>query len=215
MPRQSEDAREFDALIIGAGFSGVYQLHRLRMLGFKVKLFDAGGDFGGVWHWNCYPGARVDSHVPNYEFSMEEVWRDWCWSERFPGGPELRRYFSHVDRALDLRRDTEFRKRVTAATFDEEACQWRVTCDDGETVRAQYVLTCMGFAAKSYTPDLPGLERFKGNTVHTAHWPQSGLELAGKRIAVIGNGASGVQVIQEASKVAAQLSSKTRARRHF
>lgn len=205
MGLQNQDARQFEVLIIGAGFSGLYQLYRLRKLGFEVKLFDAGSDLGGVWHWNCYPGARVDSHVPNYEYSIEEVWQDWCWTERFPGGEELQRYFAHVDNKLDLKRDIEFKKRVTAAYFDEQHCQWQVTCADGETVKAQFVLTCMGFAAKPHTPDLPGLNSFTGPTVHTGHWPQQGLELAGKRVGVIGTGASGVQVIQEASKVAAEL----------
>lgn len=205
MTPENRDTRKFEVLIIGAGFSGVYQLYRLRKQGFNAKLFDAGSDFGGVWHWNCYPGARVDSHIPNYEYSIEEVWQDWCWTERFPGWQELQRYFTHVDQKLDLKRDTEFDKRVTSAAFDEQECQWHVTCLDGETVQAQWVLTCMGFAAKSHSPNLPGLDSFAGDTVHTAHWPQQGLDLSGKRVGVIGTGASGVQVIQEASKVATQL----------
>jgi cyclohexanone monooxygenase len=205
MNETSNAVRSFEVLIIGAGFSGVYQLYKLRELGFNVKIFDAGGDLGGVWHWNCYPGARVDSHVPNYEYSIEKVWRDWCWSERFPGWEELRRYFAHVEEKLDLKRDIEFNTRVTAATFDEDKHVWRVTCDTGETVEAQFVVTCLGFAAKAYTPDLPGLESFGGTAVHTAHWPQEGLDMTGKRVGVIGVGASGVQVIQEASKVAKEL----------
>lgn len=205
MSLTSKATRKFDALIIGAGFSGLYQLYQLRKLGFKVKLFDAGSDLGGVWHWNCYPGARVDSHVPNYEYSIEAVWQDWNWSERFPGWQELRRYFAHVDQKLNLKRDIEFQKSVTGAIFDENACRWQVTSQDGETVEAQFLLTCMGFAAKSYTPPFQGLGSFAGAATHTAHWPQDGLELSGKRVGVIGNGASGVQVIQEASKVAAEL----------
>ena len=105
-----------DALIIGAGFSGLYQLYRLRQRGFSVRLFEAGADLGGIWHWNCYPGARVDSHVPNYEYSMEELWRDWNWTERFPAWDELRRYFNYVDGKLDLSRDIRFDTRVTHAT---------------------------------------------------------------------------------------------------
>lgn len=205
MSSENHGVRKFDVLIIGAGFSGLYQLYRLRKLGFSVKLFDAGSDLGGVWYWNCYPGARVDSHVPNYEYSIEEVWQDWCWTERFPGWQELRRYFAHVDSKLKLRCDIEFQKRVTGASFNEQDYRWHVTCADAETVQAQFVLTCMGFAAKSHTPTLAGLSRFTGDAVHTAHWPQTGLELSGKRVGVIGTGASGVQVIQEASKVAAEL----------
>src|SRR5437660_9174884 len=111
----SSDA--LDALIIGAGFSGLYQLYRLRQCGFRVRLFEAGAELGGIWYWNCYPGARVDSHVPNYEFSIEELWRDWNWTERFPAWDELRRYFHHVDQKLGLSRDVRLPSRVTAACF--------------------------------------------------------------------------------------------------
>ena len=113
-----------DVLIIGGGFSGCYQLYRLRQEGFNVRLYDAGDALGGVWHWNCYPGARVDSHVPNYEFSMPEVWRDWCWSERFPGWEELRAYFEHVDKRLDLSKDVRFNSRIIRAEFDESGRYW-------------------------------------------------------------------------------------------
>ena len=205
MTAKSNDVRQFDVLIIGAGFSGAYQLFRLRKLGFKVRVFDAAAQLGGIWYWNCYPGARVDSHIPNYEYSIEEVWRDWCWSERFPGYEELQRYFEHVDKKLNLKPDIEFNKRVSGATFDEETDEWVVTCADGETVRTHFLLSCMGFAAKSYTPDLKGLETFAGDAVHTAHWPQEGLDLTSRSVGVIGTGASGVQVIQEAGKVAKDL----------
>jgi cyclohexanone monooxygenase len=194
-----------DALIIGAGFSGLYQLHRLRQRGFKVCLFEAGADLGGIWYWNCYPGARVDSHVPNYEFSMEELWRDWNWTERFPAWDELRRYFRHVDQKLDLSRDIRFNSRVTAALFDADADQWRIECADGYRIRTRFFIPCTGFAAKAYVPGLSGLEGFAGPCVHTAHWPQDGLDLTDRRVGVIGTGASGVQVIQEAGKVASHL----------
>ncbi|MGH8722900.1 MAG: NAD(P)-binding protein, partial [Burkholderiales bacterium] len=106
-----------DALIIGSGFSGLYLLHALRERGFRVRLFEAGADLGGIWYWNCYPGARVDSHVPNYEFSLEELWRDWNWTERFPAWDELRRYFRHIDQKLELSRDIRFNSRVAFARF--------------------------------------------------------------------------------------------------
>ena len=199
------DPEVLDALIMGAGFSGLYLLHRLRQDGFRVKLFEAESGLGGVWHSSRYPGARVDSHVPNYEFSMEEVWRDWTWIERFPGAPELRRYFQHVDDKLDLSRDIRFQTRINKATFDTNRNLWHVVSEDGHEAQARFFLSCVGFAAKTYTPDYPGLGEFEGTCVHTAHWPEEGVELAGKRVGVIGTGASGVQVIQEAGKVAAHL----------
>jgi cyclohexanone monooxygenase len=194
-----------DALIIGAGFSGTYLLHVLRQRGFDVRLLEAGADLGGIWYWNCYPGARVDSHVPNYEFSLAELWRDWNWTERFPAWDELRRYFHHVDERLDLSRDIRFGSRVTAAHFDAASDRWRIECADGYRVDARFFIPCTGFAAKAYIPALPGLERFAGPCVHTAHWPQDGLDLAGRRVGVIGTGASGVQVIQEAGRIASHL----------
>lgn len=194
-----------DALIIGAGFSGVYQLHRLREKGFSVKIFEAGASLGGIWYWNCYPGARVDSHVPNYEFSIKEVWEDWTWSERYPGWDELRQYFAHVDKKLDLSRDIQFNTWVSGAEFDERNNQWIVHTTDGKQTRTRFLIACMGFAAKPYIPEFKGLESFAGTCHHTAHWPQEGLDMSGKRVGIIGTGASGVQVAQEAAAVASHL----------
>ena len=194
-----------DALIIGAGFSGCYQLYRLRQSGFKVKLYDAGTSLGGVWHWNCYPGARVDSHVPNYEFSMPEVWRDWCWSERFPGWEELRAYFEHVDKRLDLSKDVRFNSRIIRAEFDESGRFWSVTCQDGHQTNTRFLLSCVGFASNAYIPEFAGMGSFKGPCHHTARWPQHGLSFSDKRVGIIGTGVSGVQVIQEASEDAASV----------
>ena len=197
---------DLDVIVVGAGFAGLYQLHRLRRLGFKVKVLEAGVELGGIWYWNCYPGARVDTHVPMYEYAMEDLWRDWTWTERFPGWAELRAYFRYVDSKLDLSRDVKFNTRVTGARFDEAARRWEVATDGGETVRARFVVLCTGFAAKPYLPDFEGLDRFEGRWLHTASWPQAGdIGLAGQRIGVIGTGASGVQVIQEAGTVAARL----------
>lgn len=196
---------ELDVLVVGAGFAGLYQLHRLRELGFRVRLFEAGSDLGGIWYWNCYPGARVDSHIPNYEFSLEELWRDWNWTERFPGWSELRAYFHYVDTKLDLSRDIRFNTRVTGADFDAERGQWVVRTNSGAPVRARFLVLCTGFAAKHHVPDFEGLEDFQGVCHHTALWPQEGLDMTGRRVGVIGTGASGVQVVQEASRVAAQV----------
>jgi cation diffusion facilitator CzcD-associated flavoprotein CzcO len=201
----AQTAEVLDALIIGAGFNGAYQLHRLREKGFSVKIFEAGESLGGIWYWNCYPGARVDSHVPNYEFSLKDVWEDWNWSERFPGWDELRRYFAHVDKKLDLSKDIQFNTWVSGAEFDEQNNQWIVRTADGHETRARYLIACMGFAAKPYIPEFAGLDSFSGPCYHTAQWPQEGLDMSGKRVGIIGTGASGVQVAQEAAAVASHL----------
>ncbi len=203
--RTAQTVDEFDVVVVGAGFSGLYQLHRLRQLGFSVRLLEAGADLGGIWYWNCYPGARVDTHVPMYEFSSEDLWRDWTWTERFPAWDELRRYFHYVDSKLDLSRDIRFNTRVEAAEFDEDRRQWIVNTQGGGALRAQFLVLCTGFAAKPYIPEIKGLDQFKGVKHHTAWWPQDGLDMTGKRVGVIGTGASGVQVVQEAGRVAAEL----------
>ncbi|MFZ5720164.1 MAG: flavin-containing monooxygenase [Pseudomonadota bacterium] len=205
IPSKTEAPETFDILVVGAGFTGLYQLHRLRQLGFSVRLLEAGADLGGIWYWNCYPGARVDTHVPMYEFSGEDLWRDWTWTERFPAWDELRRYFRYVDQKLDLSRDIRFNSRVEGAEFDEGGQQWTVRTQDGGAVRAQFLVLCTGFAAKPYVPTLKGLDQFEGAKHHTAWWPQNGLDLTAKRVGVIGTGASGVQVVQEAAAVAAEL----------
>jgi cation diffusion facilitator CzcD-associated flavoprotein CzcO len=198
-------ADELDALIVGAGFSGLYLLHRLRADGFAVRVAEATDGPGGVWRANDYPGARVDSHVPNYELSLEAVWRDWTWSERFPGRAELVAYFDHVVDALDLGPDIDFETRITAATFDPAARRWTVTTDGERAYRSRYLLLCTGFGSQPYVPDLPGLDRFAGDCHHTARWPSAGVAMEGRRVGVIGTGASGVQVVQEAATCVAHL----------
>jgi cation diffusion facilitator CzcD-associated flavoprotein CzcO len=197
--------RSYDVLIVGAGFSGLYSLYRLRNAGHAVRLVEAGGDVGGVWWSNRYPGARVDSHVPNYEYSLPEVWRDWTWSERFPGREELLAYFHHVVDVLDLSRDIDLHTRVDTARFDEERQRWSVEAASGATYDARYLLMCTGFGSKPYVPDLPGLSDFEGICHHTAAWPEEGVDLRDRRVGVVGTGASGVQVVQEAAREARQL----------
>ena len=199
------DTADFDVVVVGAGFAGLYQLYRLRALGFATILLEAGSDLGGVWHSNCYPGARVDTHVPMYEYSDEKVWRDWYWDERFPDRHALQRYFAHVDDVWDLRRDIRFDTRVQGAEWQENDLCWRIDVSRGGPLRARFFVLCTGFAAKAYIPELPGLERFGGSWHHTAHWPQEGVDMADLRVGIIGTGASGVQVAQEAAKVAAHL----------
>lgn len=192
-------------LIVGAGFSGLYLLHRLRTEGFSVRLAEASGGVGGVWQNNCYPGARVDSHVPNYEYSAEEIWRDWTWSERFPGRDELLAYFHHVVGVWDLEGDIDLQTRVRSARFDEASHCWSVATDTARTYESRFLVMCTGFGSKPYVPDLPGLSEFAGDLHHTACWPAGGEPIAGRRVGVIGTGASGVQVVQEVAPSAAHL----------
>jgi cation diffusion facilitator CzcD-associated flavoprotein CzcO len=207
MPRRVDTAKtdELDVIIVGAGFAGIYLLDRLRGMGMSVQVFEAGSGLGGVWYWNCYPGARVDSPGPMYQFSREDLWRDWKFSELYPSWKELREYFRYVDEKLDLSRDIRFNRRVKGADFDAASNRWTVRSSDGSVARARYFVICVGLGSKPYTPELPGLSDFAGERHHTALWPQQGLDLAGKRVGVIGTGASGVQVAQEAAAVAAHL----------
>lgn len=196
---------ELDVLVIGAGFAGLYQLDRLRDLGYSVKVYEAGSELGGIWYWNCYPGARVDTEGPMYQFAYKDLWKDWEYSSLYPNWSEVREYFQYLDRRLDLSRDIRFDTRVTGADFDTERNQWVVRTADGSTTRCSYLVPCLGFASKPYTPPLPGLDSFRGICHHTALWPQDGVDFTGKRVAVIGTGASGVQVIQEASQESVDL----------
>ncbi len=197
-----------DVLIIGAGFSGLYLLDRLREHGFNVHLVEAGSGVGGIWHWNCYPGARVDTTCNIYQFSRESLWRKWDWNERFPGYAEMRAYFEFVDQQLDLSRDISFDTRVRRTHFDEQARNWIVESDSDtgpSQMRANYLLVCTGFGSVPYTPAFDGLDSFSGPCHHTGLWPQQGLDFSGQRVGVIGTGASGVQVAQEAARAAREL----------
>ncbi len=201
---------ERDILIVGTGFAGLYQLNELRKRGHNVHAVESAGGLGGVWYWNCYPGARVDTWGPMYQFSDPELWRDWNFSELYPGWSEVRAYFQHVDNKLNLSKDISFNTRITAAHFDEDSRRWVVTAvsfesDEIREISTRYLLLCTGFGSKPYIPEIPGLESFGGIAHHTARWPQDGVDLTGKRIAVIGTGASGVQVAQESAPVAAQV----------
>ena len=194
-----------DVIVVGAGFAGLYLLDRLRRLGMTVRVFEAGGGLGGVWYWNCYPGARVDSPGPIYQYSRDDMWRKWQFSELYPSWQELRDYFRYVDERLGLSRDIRFNRRVNEAQFDPTHNHWIVRSSDGSVASARYLVLCTGVSTKPYIPDLPGLNDFGGERHHTALWPQQGLDMHGKRVGVIGTGASGVQVAQEAAGTAAHL----------
>ncbi|KAK7457003.1 hypothetical protein VKT23_010306 [Stygiomarasmius scandens] len=188
---------KLDALVVGAGFSGLYQLYQLRKLGYSVKLFESGSDVGGVWYWNCYPGARVDSETPSYEYSLPELWKEWRWTQRFPDRNELYSYFQYVAEKLDLKKDIAFNTRVTAARFDPNTDRWTVTTEQDTVVYSSFLLLAVGSASKPYIPDFPGLDKFQGILHHTANWPQDGVDMEGKRVGVIGTGSTAVQFISE------------------
>lgn len=187
-----------EALIIGGGMGGVYALHRLRQSGYQVKLIEAGSYFGGVWHWNRYPGARVDSECPLYQLQIPEVWKGWTWKERFPGHEELREYFKYCDEVLGLSKDCQFNTIVEGVEWKDGL--WTCNVNGGGKVTCNYLVLCTGSSYKKHFPDFPGLETFKGMMVHSAAYPDGGIDVKGKKVGVIGNGATGVQVVQELGK---------------
>jgi acetone monooxygenase len=200
-------AQRVDAVVIGAGFSGLYQLYRLREQGLKVRVIEAAGDVGGTWYWNCYPGARTDSpsHVYQYWFS-DELLAEWDWQERFPAQEETERYLNRVADKFDLRRDISFNTSVTSAHWDAGQERWQVSTDTGETIDTQFLITCTGPVSAPLVPPFPGHESFRGPIVHTARWPRSGIDLSGKRVGIVGTGATGIQVIQS---IASQVETLT------
>ncbi|MGF1468420.1 MAG: NAD(P)-binding domain-containing protein [Sandaracinaceae bacterium] len=186
-----------DAVIIGAGLSGICVLERLMRMGLRVRVLEAGSDVGGVWYWNRYPGARVDSETYSYVYSFsDEVRRAWRWSELFASQPEVERYLRFVVDRLDLRRHMRFGTRVVAARYDERDRRWEVETDGGERIAARYLVSAVGSLSAAQLPDIPGIDGFAGESLHTARWPEQGVELDGRRVGVVGTGASGVQVVQ-------------------
>src|SRR5215813_8618756 len=192
---KADRATELDALVVGAGFAGLYQLFRLRDgLGLSVKVLEAGGGVGGTWYWNRYPGARCDSesHVYWYTFSAD-LMREWEWSERYPGQAEILRYLNFVADKFDLKRDIKFNSRVSSAHYDAAANQWRVRTDGGETYVAKFLITAVGCLSTANVPAIPGLKDFKGTWYHTGQWPHGGVDFSGKRVGMIGTGSTGIQ----------------------
>ena len=192
-----QSIREFDVILVGAGFSGLYLLHRLRRMGFSVILFEAGKDLGGTWYWNRYPGARVDSSATVYQFSDENLADGFDFDELFPDDKQMRAYFDHVDKVYGLRADIEFENPVLGADWDEERRVWTVRPKNGIPAEARYVIFATGSSYTPYMPSIAGIDDFAGLVLHTASWPEEGIDLAAKRVGVIGTGASGVQVVQE------------------
>ncbi|KAJ3885780.1 cyclohexanone monooxygenase [Lentinula edodes] len=198
------EIHNYDVLIIGAGFAGVHQLLNVRKLGLTVKILEAGHGLAGTWSWNRYPGARVDSPMPLYQFSDPEIWQGWTFTEKYPDGREIQAYFQYVDKKFDISRDVLFNSRVVSAHWDDPADRWNLTTEDGEVFRGQFLSLCTGIGSKYYIPEFKGLSTFKGEMHHTARWPETH-DYSGKRVGVIGTGATGVQVIQEIAPVVAHL----------
>jgi cation diffusion facilitator CzcD-associated flavoprotein CzcO len=195
-----------DALIVGAGFSGLYALHRLRGLGLSVRLVERGGGVGGTWYWNRYPGARCDIESVDYQFSFsQELIDEWEWTERYAAQPEILRYLDFVADRLDLRADIELETTVTAARFDEEADRWAVSTDRGVEYAARFLILAVGNLSTPKRPDFPGLESFDGEWYVTARWPEEPVQLAGNRVGVVGTGSTGIQVITVTAGVARDL----------
>ncbi|MCC2658220.1 MAG: steroid monooxygenase [Panacagrimonas sp.] len=197
----------FDVVIIGAGFTGLYQLWSLRRLGLRVLAVDAASGVGGTWYWNCYPGARTDSpsNIYQYWFS-DELLDEWNWTQRYAGQAESERYFNHVADRFELRKDIRLNTRVESAVWNEDASQWTLTTDQGDALEARFVVTALGPLSAPVVPPFVGHESFAGRMVHTARWPREGIDLKGKRVGVIGTGATGIQVIQSIAPEVAHLS---------
>lgn len=191
-----EESWDVDVVVVGAGFAGMYMLHRLRELGYSVQVFEGGTDVGGTWYWNRYPGARCDVESLEYCYSFdEELQQEWEWTERYSSQPEILAYANHVAERFDLRRDIRFGTRVDAAAFDEKKNLWVVRTSDGAQTVGRFFVMATGCLSSAATPEISGREKFTGAVVHTGRWPQEGVDLKGKRVAVIGTGSSGVQAI--------------------
>jgi cation diffusion facilitator CzcD-associated flavoprotein CzcO len=198
------EAGRYDAVVVGAGFSGLYALHRLRESGLTVRVLEAGDGVGGTWFWNRYPGARCDVESLEYSYSFsEELQQEWSWSERYPAQGEVLRYLEHVADRFELWPDIQLGARVVEAAFDEGAGRWSIVTEAGETFSAQWCVMATGCLSSSQIPEIPGLERFEGDWYHTARWPQAGVDFTGKRVGVIGTGSTGIQLVPEVARDAA------------
>jgi cyclohexanone monooxygenase len=205
-PGNSGRPGTFDAIVVGAGFAGMYMLHRLRESGFAVRVYEQGDGVGGTWYWNRYPGARCDVESMQYSYSFsDELQQEWDWSERYAPQPEILKYANHVADRFDLRRDIQFSTRVESALFDENANEWSVMTSDGKTVTAQFVILATGCLSNARMPDIKGLGDFRGKVYHTGHWPHEPVDFTGLRVGVIGTGSSGIQSVPVIAEQASQL----------
>ncbi len=201
-----DQVAEYDAIVIGAGISGIFMLYRLRELGMTTRVFETGTNVGGTWYWNRYPGARFDSESWTYGYSFsKELMQEWDWKEHFSPQPDTLAYLNYVADKFDLRRDMQFRSTVKAAQWDDAATKWTVTLENGQQARAPFLLTAIGILSAHTLPAIPGLDSFKGPAYHTARWPHTPVDFTGKRVGIIGTGATAIQAIPEIAKQAQQL----------
>src|SRR5436190_1883881 len=199
-------AESYDVVVVGAGFAGMYMLHRLRGQGFTARVYEQGDGVGGTWYWNRYPGARCDVESMQYSYSFsEELQQEWDWSERYAPQPEILKYANHVADRFNLRPDIQFNTRVETAVFDESLSLWSVSTSDGRTVTAKFVVLATGCLSNARMPDIKGLDRFKGKVYHTGHWPHEEVDFTGLRVGVIGTGSSAIQSIPVIAEQAKQL----------
>ena len=206
MPAPAKPSQNVDVVIVGAGFAGMYLLHRLRGLGLSVQVFETATGVGGTWYWNRYPGARCDVESMQYSYSfLNELQQEWKWSERFAAQPEILRYANHVADRLDLRRNIRFETRVTDTVYDEAGSLWQIRTDKGNHVTARHCIMAVGCLSTARTPDFKGLESFKGKTYHTGEWPHEGVDFTGLRVGVIGTGSSAIQAIPVIAEQAKHL----------
>jgi cation diffusion facilitator CzcD-associated flavoprotein CzcO len=201
-----ESTETTDVLVVGAGFAGLYMLHRLRDLGFSATVLEAGDGVGGTWYWNRYPGARCDSESYYYSYSFDEaLQQEWEWTERYAEQSEILRYLDHVADRLDLRRSIRFGRRVTEAVFDDGTGSWVLRTDGGERYAARFLVTAVGCLSSANIPRIPGLESFAGRWFHTGRWPHEGVDFSGLRVGVVGTGSTGIQAIPVIAEQAAHL----------
>jgi cyclohexanone monooxygenase len=206
LPADPDQVPPLDVLVVGAGISGIHLLHRLRGLGFRTLVVEAGDDLGGTWYWNRYPGARCDVESLVYSYSWsDELQQAWHWTERYAPQPEILAYLEHVADRFDLRRDMRFSTRVTAAAWDEATSAWTVATDAGDELRCRFLIMATGCLSVPRLPEIDGLERFPGDVYQTALWPREPVDFTGRRVAVVGTGSSGIQVVPEVARQAAQL----------
>ena len=205
-PNGNSAVEQYDAIVIGAGVSGLYQLYKLREMGLSVRVFEDAGGVGGTWYWNRYPGCRFDSESETYGYSWsEELLQEWDWKEHFSGQPENERYLNYVADKFDLRKDIQLNSRVSSAVYDEDAHQWEVQVEGGQRARAQFLIGAVGLLSAKYTPPFEGIDGFTGLSFHTSNWPKEKVDFTGKRVGCIGTGATAVQLIPHVAEEAGHL----------